>query len=482
MSQIPPKAGAPRKPLVVSGDDGRRYRIIEKLGQGGFGRVYRASAEDPSGVSRQVAIKILKDHVPEEMVVRFRDEVRMLGLVHHRAIVAFQGVVRIDGRPAAVLEFVPGVDLKAVIEHEQPPTCVVVRIVEEVASALHAAWAQINEETGRPLHLVHRDIKPANIRVTPGGEVRVVDFGGARADFADREARTRSFVVGSYRYMAPERLDQVDTPRSDVYSLGLVFAELLAGEGIPTPSKHLGQHDDFVEEVREAVLERCRREGLSDDLAQRVMALLEAMLDYYPERRPTAREVELQARTLLIELPGPSLREWAEQIVRRLEDARPLEATPLAWSRVVNSGAPMSRPPVPSRPPRSSRPTAPPAPATRGGGGTAMRPGKPSERPARAPSAVLASPWAMVLALVLLCGLGSSLLAQTVRRIERPAPPVREFRPVDPLPAPVTDWAPWYAEPAPPSPPAKQRVEDEDEARERGRGGIFRFFRRKRSR
>src|SRR5690606_11416178 len=134
----------------------------------------------------------LKDSVPEEVEIRFRDEVRMLGLVKHRAIVALQGVVRMDGRPSAVLEFVPGVDLKAVIEHEPPPARVAVRVVEEGASALHAAYSQIHEATGQPLRRVTRDIQPANIRVTHGGEVRVVAFGGARADFAAREARTRS--------------------------------------------------------------------------------------------------------------------------------------------------------------------------------------------------------------------------------------------------------------------------------------------------
>lgn len=456
------------EPIVAQGDDGRRYRIVEKLGQGGFGNVYRAWAEDDSGVSRQVAIKVLKEDVPEEVAVRFRDEARMLGLVQHRAIVGLVGLVRFEGQLGAVLEYVPGVDLKAVIEDRSPPLRVVLRIVEEVASALNAAYAHPNELTGRPLRLVHRDIKPANVRLTPGGEVRVVDFGGARADFASREAQTRSFLVGSYRYMAPERLDLVDSPRSDVYSLGLVMAELLVGDEIPTPSKHHGQHAAFVEGVREAVEARLHRDptlqggGDAPELARKVLALLDAMLDYYPQHRPLAREVELQARALLREMPGPFLREWAEQTVPGLERAQRTDVTPVASRRAVfpqsRDSADLPDPPdlpeePPSRPPRRELEGPSALQPLAGIAATAPSPRPRTQAPAAKPEPpkgaleALGPTWlageswlAGALAGALVAGLAVSLVTHQVRGIERAAPVAAVFRPVAPLPAPVRDW------------------------------------------
>src|SRR5690606_20577909 len=104
-----------------------------------------------------------------------------------------------------------------------------------------------------------------------------------------------------------------------------------------------------------------------DVVAQRLFALLEGMLDYYPERRPSAREVELHARTLLVDVPGPTLREWAEQAVARVEGALPREATPLAWGRVTADPAPAapsaSSLEVTPLAPRRERRAAAPAPA-----------------------------------------------------------------------------------------------------------------------
>ncbi|NCG21399.1 MAG: protein kinase, partial [Rhodobacterales bacterium] len=138
------------------------------------------------------------------MALRFRDEARILGLIRHRAVVGVDSLAELESGWAVVMEYVDGVDITSVVRYGLPPARVVVSIIEEVASALHAAWTTVSDVTGKPLRLVHRDIKPANVRLTAQGEVKVLDFGVARAEFESREANTQAMRFGSLRYMAPE--------------------------------------------------------------------------------------------------------------------------------------------------------------------------------------------------------------------------------------------------------------------------------------
>src|SRR5262245_35712256 len=98
--------------------DKRRYRVIRTVGKGGFGTVYRAELLGASGFQKQVALKVLNPDVEgsERVARRFRDEARVLGLIHHRAIVQVDGLVRLDGRWTVVMEYVEGIDLRKVIK------------------------------------------------------------------------------------------------------------------------------------------------------------------------------------------------------------------------------------------------------------------------------------------------------------------------------------------------------------------------------
>lgn len=299
----------------------RRYHVVEAVGRGGFGTVYRARLLGPSGFSKQVALKVLNPDAPESIGVaeRLRDEARLLGMLRHRAIVQVDGLHLLGGRWTVVMEFVEGADLKQVLVSQGPlPAGVVLEIVQEVANALHYAWElsqdlsvsalRADAAGSRPsLRLMHRDIKPGNIQLTASGEIKVLDFGVARADFADRESQTQSVYFGSLNYMAPERLDGIDDHKGDVYALGAVAFELLTGQPFGRTSANRERHD---QRLREAL---ARLWELHPD--EELYRLVAECLLYDPEARPSARELERACRQLRAGLPGPYLSEWAEQAV-----------------------------------------------------------------------------------------------------------------------------------------------------------------------
>ena len=295
---------------------GRRYHFLNPIGRGGFGTVYRSEARGEGGFIKPVAIKLLNADVVNtpDIVHRLRDEARVLGLVRHRAIVQVDGLTRLAGRWAVVMEFVDGVDLKLVMQSGPIPLGPALEIVREVAGALNAAYNAIGPE-GNPLRLLHRDIKPSNIQITRAGEVKVLDFGIARADFAEREARTQSVVYGSVNYMAPERLDFEDGPNADIYSLGCVFAELLSGVSTVKTSANQKKHDKVVAQIL-ANVRLHQTHAPSLDLLQRMLA-------YEPEDRPTAKELERATAKLRMSLEHCELLiDWSEDAVPRIAEKK----------------------------------------------------------------------------------------------------------------------------------------------------------------
>lgn len=297
--------------------DGRRYRIEGVLGQGGFGTVYKAQLLGEGGFTRAVALKVLNADMEgmEDVARRLRDEARLLGLLRHRAILHVDGLVRMNGRWTVVMEYIDGSDLQRVARGGGVPLGPALEIIGEVASALHVAYTT-TAPSGVPLKLLHRDIKPPNILLTSAGEVKVLDFGIARAEFGNREAQTRSVLYGSVGYMAPERLDFEELPEGDVYALGTVLYEILVGAPLGKASIREEKHQARIEEALD-LLER-KMGPLPPDFPE----LLGSMLSYDPEERPSAREVERRCRSIRQQIHGPWLRDWAEKAVPPLQQSR----------------------------------------------------------------------------------------------------------------------------------------------------------------
>ncbi|MFH1464194.1 MAG: serine/threonine-protein kinase [Pseudomonadota bacterium] len=305
----------------------RSFRFRRRIGQGAFGEVYLAELVTGGGFSKVVAVKLLKPEFSDEreIVGRMRDEARLLGHLHHPAIIQADDLVMLGGRVAIVMEYVPGANLLSLImpriNPDPIPPAALVAIIGRVAEALEAAWSRPSTLTGQPLRVLHRDIKPSNIRITPDGEVKVLDFGVARADAMERETTTHNQLVGSLTFLAPEVfLCHPVLPATDVYALGVSFFESLArsrfGRCGLTPEK---QHEQVARRVGELDL------STWGECANPMRALLSDMLAFEPVRRPTAAHVARTCLQACRQLPGPELKAWAHETVERVAAAEQID-------------------------------------------------------------------------------------------------------------------------------------------------------------
>jgi dipeptidyl aminopeptidase/acylaminoacyl peptidase len=203
------------------------YEILDKLGEGGMGQVWRAR---DARLSRSVAVKILPADVAGDpgRRQRFEQEARALGALNHPNIVAVYDIGQSDGQAYIVSELVEGESLRAVIERGPVPGRKLLDIATQTAEAIAAAHA---------LGIVHRDLKPENIMLTRDGRVKVLDFGLAKQnamavgeDAATIALSQPGLVLGTVGYMSPEQVrGHVVDARSDIFSFGCVLYEMAAG-------------------------------------------------------------------------------------------------------------------------------------------------------------------------------------------------------------------------------------------------------------
>src|ERR687896_1209462 len=199
-----------------------RYRLIAPLGEGGMATIWRAVDEQ---LDREVAVKLLRPQFSADpgFAARFKQEARAAGGLSHPNIVGVYdyGTDGPDGEQYIVMELVDGSDLSAILrDRGSLATMDAVRVAIGVASALEVAHRK---------GIVHRDVKPGNILITDGGDVKVTDFGIARA-VSEASMTVTGTTLGSVHYFSPEqaRGDEV-TGASDVYALGIVMFETLTG-------------------------------------------------------------------------------------------------------------------------------------------------------------------------------------------------------------------------------------------------------------
>ena len=315
--------------------ENQRYKITDRLDAGGMAEVFRGVAESTvGGLKRNVAIKRILPNLTKnkKFVQMFLDEARLaLHLQHANIVQVYDIGVSDAGAPGTtadtanehayflVMEYVDGANLKVIIDSVRAqgvrlPVSQSLYIIMEVCKALSYAHDLVDPETGRPLGIVHRDISPPNILISKRGEVKLADFGLAKAT-SQLENTDPGVVKGKFSYLSPEaaRGEEVDC-RSDIFAVGSLLYELLVG-------KRLFDGDtDYktVQLVRQAQvpsltaqnpeitpeLEAIVRKALAKDAAQRFQRaedLLDAIAQYLFSRglKVTSRDIEqLIARCL----------------------------------------------------------------------------------------------------------------------------------------------------------------------------------------
>ena len=305
LSTGPQTYGGAYRDLVLQPGDlfGGRYEILQLLGEGGMGSVYKAADRE---VERTVALKLIRPDLASNpaILARFKQELLTAHQVTHKNVIRIYDMAEAEGVKFITMEFVEGTDLRhMLLERGKLPPEAAVEIVRQVCLALDAAHSA---------GIIHRDLKPQNIMQDKNGRILVMDFGLARSVESGGMTQTGA-LLGTIEYMSPEQsmgktLDQ----RSDLFAVGLIFYELLSGK---TPFKAetamaslLLRNQERAVPVRE--LDESIPHGLSDivskclerDLNLRYQSASEILadLDAWQGKRPVSASMIIPAPTVVV--------------------------------------------------------------------------------------------------------------------------------------------------------------------------------------
>jgi serine/threonine-protein kinase len=286
----------------------QRYRVIERLAAGGMAEVYRAESAGLEGFKKKVAIKRVLPHLAErkKFISMFLDEARLGAHLSHSNCVQVFDIGVGDNTYFIVMEFVDGADLKAIIEllrkARRPfPTSQAVYITTKICEGLAYAH-ELVDEAGRPLSIIHRDVSPPNVLITKHGEVKIVDFGLAKAS-TQLERSEPGIIKGKFSYLSPEAaLGQEVDPRTDLFAVGIILWEMLAGRKL-----FQGETDfETVKQVQRAEVPPISR--LNPAVDPRLEAILQRSLARDPAHRfQTARELGRALSGWMFETRNPMM-------------------------------------------------------------------------------------------------------------------------------------------------------------------------------
>lgn len=253
----------------------QQYRPLYKLDSGGMAEVYVAEAISLAGFKKKVAIKrILPGLLTEDRFVRmFLDEARLSLRLSHANIVPVFDIGKTDNTYFIVMEYVEGTTVRSLMQHvsrqqRAMPVPLAIWMINEILKGLQYAHTLTDPETGRCMNIVHRDISPPNILVSWSGEVKLTDFGLAKAT-TQLESTDPGVVKGKFAYLSPEaaRGEAVDH-RTDVFAVGILLFEMLSGRRL-----FLGKSDwETVELVRRAEVPDLRQ--INPDIPDRLQEII----------------------------------------------------------------------------------------------------------------------------------------------------------------------------------------------------------------
>jgi serine/threonine protein kinase len=198
-----------------------RYKIIEKLGTGGMGAVYRV---EDTNIGQDIALKLIKPDIASDKktIERFRNELKTTRMISHRNVCRMFDLAEIEGTYYITMEHVPGEDLKSLIRRvKRLDSATAIAIAKQVCEGLAEAHR---------LGVIHRDLKSNNIMIDKEGNARIMDFGIARSQVA-KGITGEGIIIGTPEYMSPEQAEAKEVDhRSDIYSIGVILYEMVTGE------------------------------------------------------------------------------------------------------------------------------------------------------------------------------------------------------------------------------------------------------------
>lgn len=301
------------------------YEILEEIGHGGMGIIYRAL---DLSLNRVVALKVLREDLRSQpqLVSRFRREAQAAALLNHPNIVHIYAVGIVEDIPYIAMEYINGVPLSTIMQEEGPVHWeYALDIAEQVARALACAHAA---------HVIHRDIKPPNILIDSEGKAYVTDFGIAKILTAEEQLTVDGSRLGTPQYMSPERCKSGDvTAASDIYSLGVLLFQMITGR-LPFEAS------SSVELVRKILSETPPRiRQYNSNVPENVERLVAYLIEKKPADRPSSAEKVCIAIALVragrpLEEAQMSLRSALDEF-RRSDTPRPSLARADATTKLL---------------------------------------------------------------------------------------------------------------------------------------------------
>src|SRR5436305_5008174 len=277
-----------------------RYHLLDRIAFGGMAEIYRAKTFDANGQPHLVAVKRVLAHLAEDddFIQMLVDEAKIASVLRHGNIARVYEFARAHGEYFIAMEHVDGKDMRTVLERcrtkKKPiPPEHSSYVAAEIAAALHAAHSAVDSR-GRPLRIIHRDVSPSNIICSYAGEVKLCDFGIAKATLSKVTTKT-GVIKGKVKYMSPEQaLGRKLDHRSDVFSLGSCLYEMLTRIPPFTASNEM----DLLIKARDAKFRPIPElvQGIPPELestCERCVTRLRATL------HQPARQVEADLRTFL---------------------------------------------------------------------------------------------------------------------------------------------------------------------------------------
>lgn len=396
----PPEAQAPKAPPELEktptkeGVPFGNYLLIDKIAVGGMAELFKARQNGLEGFKRIVAIKRILPHLAanQEFVTMFTDEAKLAAQLNHPNIGHIYDLGKLEDSYFIAMEYVDGRDLRTILKEldtrqAKMPLRVAVYIAQKVCAALHYAHTA-KDVDGKPMDLVHRDVSPQNIILSTSGEVKLVDFGIAKA--ASKASHTQSGALkGKLLYMSPEQAwGKTINHQADIFALGSVLWEMLTGRKLFSGDSEMS----ILEKVREAKVEPPRkyREEIPEELERIVLKALEKDLGV---RYATCQAMQADLERFAYE-------EW-ETLPSAYDAAAFLNGFfPDVYTREIlgtlkkepEGPPPEARPARPGKPPKSQRGKPAPLAKKEKAAEAPAAPAPPAPQPPKAPAPAAAPP------------------------------------------------------------------------------------------